>query len=100
MGLNPPFGVDGCLAKKFIDKALTFKPKLLILIVPIETERSVSWLNVHITKVNRLWLLAYFFLAATTDLTERRNPHMILFGRINVYYWERYGSKMTILVIG
>ncbi|KAK1348692.1 Protein ENHANCED DOWNY MILDEW 2 [Heracleum sosnowskyi] len=39
MGLNPPFGVDGILANKFIDKALTFKPKLLILIVPIETER-------------------------------------------------------------
>ncbi|KAK1348690.1 hypothetical protein POM88_054937 [Heracleum sosnowskyi] len=39
IGLNPPFGVDGNLANKFIDKALTFKPKLLILIVPIETER-------------------------------------------------------------
>ncbi|XP_074365525.1 protein ENHANCED DOWNY MILDEW 2-like [Apium graveolens] len=39
MGLNPPFGVNGCLANKFINKALTFKPKLLILIVPIETER-------------------------------------------------------------
>ncbi|KAK1348686.1 protein ENHANCED DOWNY MILDEW 2-like [Heracleum sosnowskyi] len=39
IGLNPPFGVNGNLANKFIDKALTFKPKLLILIVPIETER-------------------------------------------------------------
>lgn len=39
MGLNPPFGVKGALANKFIDKALEFKPKLLILIVPPETER-------------------------------------------------------------
>lgn len=39
MGLNPPFGVKAGLANKFIDKALSFKPKLVILIVPRETER-------------------------------------------------------------
>ncbi|XP_073001155.1 protein ENHANCED DOWNY MILDEW 2-like isoform X1 [Typha latifolia] len=39
MGLNPPFGVKAALANKFIDKALTFRPKLVILIVPEETER-------------------------------------------------------------
>ncbi|XP_062196409.1 protein ENHANCED DOWNY MILDEW 2-like isoform X2 [Phragmites australis] len=39
MGLNPPFGLKAMLANKFIDKALTFKPKLIILIVPKETER-------------------------------------------------------------
>ncbi|KAJ0965159.1 hypothetical protein J5N97_026297 [Dioscorea zingiberensis] len=39
MGLNPPFGVKASLANAFIDKALTFKPKLLILIVPRETKR-------------------------------------------------------------
>ncbi|XP_077214749.1 protein ENHANCED DOWNY MILDEW 2-like isoform X2 [Tasmannia lanceolata] len=39
MGLNPPFGVKASLANKFIDKALEFKPKLLILIVPKETKR-------------------------------------------------------------
>lgn len=39
MGLNPPFGVKASLANQFIDKALEFKPKLLILIVPPETER-------------------------------------------------------------
>ncbi|XVE50756.1 hypothetical protein DITRI_Ditri01bG0188800 [Diplodiscus trichospermus] len=39
MGLNPPFGVKAGLANKFIDKALEFNPKLLILIVPPETER-------------------------------------------------------------
>ncbi|KAF9666494.1 hypothetical protein SADUNF_Sadunf16G0235000 [Salix dunnii] len=39
MGLNPPFGVKAALANKFIDRALQFKPKILILIVPPETER-------------------------------------------------------------
>ncbi|XVF03728.1 hypothetical protein REPUB_Repub05bG0018800 [Reevesia pubescens] len=41
MGLNPPFGVKAALANKFIDKALEFNPKLLILIVPPETESLV-----------------------------------------------------------
>ncbi|XP_048133291.1 LOW QUALITY PROTEIN: protein ENHANCED DOWNY MILDEW 2-like [Rhodamnia argentea] len=39
MGLNPPFGVRAALANKFIDKALEFKPKLLVLIVPSESAR-------------------------------------------------------------
>lgn len=39
MGLNPPFGVKASKANQFINKALQFKPKLLILIVPPETER-------------------------------------------------------------
>ncbi|XP_017699890.1 protein ENHANCED DOWNY MILDEW 2-like isoform X2 [Phoenix dactylifera] len=39
MVLNPPSGVKATDANKFIDKALTFKPKLLILTVPEETER-------------------------------------------------------------
>uniref|UniRef100_A0A0E0LWJ4 Zinc finger PHD-type domain-containing protein n=1 Tax=Oryza punctata TaxID=4537 RepID=A0A0E0LWJ4_ORYPU len=39
MGLNPPFGFKASLANQFINKALTFKPKLIILIVPRETER-------------------------------------------------------------
>ncbi|KAJ4950838.1 hypothetical protein NE237_027670 [Protea cynaroides] len=39
MGLNPPFGVNGGLANQFINKALEFKPKLLILIVPPEAQR-------------------------------------------------------------
>ncbi|KAL6859016.1 hypothetical protein ACP4OV_018018 [Aristida adscensionis] len=39
MGLNPPFGFKASLANQFINKALTFKPKLIVLIVPKETER-------------------------------------------------------------
>ncbi|XP_024032079.1 protein ENHANCED DOWNY MILDEW 2 isoform X2 [Morus notabilis] len=39
MGLNPPFGVKASLANRFIRKALEFRPKLLILIVPKETKR-------------------------------------------------------------
>ncbi|KAI9177349.1 hypothetical protein LWI28_013994 [Acer negundo] len=39
MGLNPPFGVKASLANKFINHALSFKPKLIVLIVPKETKR-------------------------------------------------------------
>ncbi|XP_024966145.1 protein ENHANCED DOWNY MILDEW 2-like [Cynara cardunculus var. scolymus] len=39
MGLNPPFGKNASLANRFIDQALRFKPKLVILIVPTETKR-------------------------------------------------------------
>ncbi|KAG2261215.1 hypothetical protein Bca52824_068294 [Brassica carinata] len=39
MGLNPPFGFKSSLANTFIQKALEFKPKILILIVPSETKR-------------------------------------------------------------
>ncbi|KAJ7533072.1 hypothetical protein O6H91_13G031800 [Diphasiastrum complanatum] len=39
MGLNPPFGVFAQLANTMVQHALTFKPKLLILIVPKETKR-------------------------------------------------------------
>lgn len=45
MGLNPPFGLKASLANKFINKALEFKPKLLILIVPEETKRHVPLLG-------------------------------------------------------
>ena len=46
MGLNPPFGFKASLANQFINKALTFKPKLIILIVPKETERCPLLLSI------------------------------------------------------
>ncbi|CAH8358814.1 unnamed protein product [Eruca vesicaria subsp. sativa] len=39
MGLNPPFGFNASLANAFVAKALEFLPKILILIVPPETDR-------------------------------------------------------------
>ncbi|GJZ23791.1 protein enhanced downy mildew 2 isoform X1 [Tanacetum coccineum] len=42
MGLNPPFGKNATLANQFIAHALLFKPKLVILIVPPETQRLDS----------------------------------------------------------
>ncbi|KAK4437532.1 protein ENHANCED DOWNY MILDEW 2 [Sesamum alatum] len=39
IGLNPPYGVQAFHANQFIEKALKFRPKLLILIVPKETDR-------------------------------------------------------------
>ncbi|KAJ7566270.1 hypothetical protein O6H91_02G095200 [Diphasiastrum complanatum] len=42
MGLNPPFGVKAQLANTMVDHVLTFKPKIIILIVPKETRRLES----------------------------------------------------------
>ncbi|CAB4278102.1 unnamed protein product [Prunus armeniaca] len=51
MGLNPPFGVKAALANKFIDKALEFNPRILILIVPPDTQR----LNEKNSHYNLIW---------------------------------------------
>jgi len=39
MGLNPPFGMRSALANAFIDQAIIFRPKIIILIVPPTTKR-------------------------------------------------------------
>ncbi|XP_074365523.1 uncharacterized protein LOC141706641 [Apium graveolens] len=73
--LNPPFGVDGCLANKFIDKALTFKPKLLILMVPIETERLDRKKNSPYDIIwEEQWLLPEkaFHLPVSVDVNSRK----------------------------
>ncbi|XP_028107261.1 protein ENHANCED DOWNY MILDEW 2-like [Camellia sinensis] len=72
MGLNPPFGVNAALANKFIDKALEFKPKLLILIVPKETERldkkgyDLIWEN------NELLAGKSFYLPGSVDINDNQ----------------------------
>lgn len=74
MGLNPPFGVRGQLANQFIDHALKFKPKLIILIVPKETERldqkhdnyDLIWEDLELLKGQS------FYLPGSVDVDE--NP--------------------------
>ncbi len=34
IGLNPPFGKDGCLASKFGTHAAQFQPRVIVLIAP------------------------------------------------------------------
>ncbi|KAK7316808.1 hypothetical protein RJT34_00536 [Clitoria ternatea] len=74
MGLNPPFGVKAGLANKFIDKALEFRPKLLILIVPPETQR----LNEKRSRYDLIWedemFLSgkSFYLPGSVDANERQ----------------------------
>lgn len=66
MGLNPPFGVKASLANKFIDKALTFKPKLIVLIVPKETKRYAAYsccLSIlFITSYISFWEIVFLYL--------------------------------------
>lgn len=74
MGLNPPFGVKGQLANSFIDCALKFRPKLIVLIVPKETEK----LDRKHDKYDLIWedsdLLEgqSFYLPGSVDVNE--NP--------------------------
>ncbi|KAL1556226.1 protein ENHANCED DOWNY MILDEW 2-like isoform X1 [Salvia divinorum] len=74
MGLNPPFGVNAALANKFISKALQFKPKLLILIVPRETHR----LDENIPPYDLIWeddqMLAgkSFYLPGSVDVNNKQ----------------------------
>nr|XP_043639941.1 protein ENHANCED DOWNY MILDEW 2-like [Erigeron canadensis] len=76
MGLNPPFGVNASLANQFIDNALRFKPKLLILIVPPETERLDS--EKKKVQYDLVWedaeLLAgkSFYLPGSIDVSDKQ----------------------------
>lgn len=73
MGLNPPFGEHASRANKFIEKALKFKPKLLILIVPKETKRYPFFDSPHcplrIYDVHLDWHVA-------NDDTQLKHYHM------------------------
>lgn len=74
MGLNPPFGLKAALANKFVNKALEFRPKLIILIVPKETQRLDEKTGAN--KYDLIWedpdLLRgkAFFIPGSTDVDD------------------------------
>ncbi|KAL2319804.1 hypothetical protein Fmac_028773 [Flemingia macrophylla] len=74
IGLNPPFGVKGCLANKFIDKALTFKPKLLVLIVPKVTKRLDGRKGGYdlIWEVDEMFSGKSFYLPGSVDTRDKQ----------------------------
>uniref|UniRef100_A0A2P2LWL4 Uncharacterized protein MANES_15G064900 n=6 Tax=Rhizophora mucronata TaxID=61149 RepID=A0A2P2LWL4_RHIMU len=90
MGLNPPFGVQGALANKFIDKALEFNPKLLILIVPPKTER----LDKKSTPYDLVWeideLLSgkSFYLPGSVNASDKQMEQWNLTAP-PLYLWSR-----------
>ncbi|XP_028758489.1 protein ENHANCED DOWNY MILDEW 2 isoform X2 [Neltuma alba] len=90
MGLNPPFGVNGKDANMFIDKALRFQPKLLILTVPPETER----LDNKRTPYDLVWedgnLLSgkAFYLPGSLDVNERQMDQWNVTPPV-LYLWSR-----------
>ena len=45
IGLNPPFGKDGSLANKFVERAALYhQPRIIVLIVPPKTKAgTLSW---------------------------------------------------------
>ncbi|KAM6581165.1 hypothetical protein CsatA_004939 [Cannabis sativa] len=96
MGLHPPFGVGSKFAKKFIDKALEFKPKVLILIAPPETERldeqelpyDLVWEDDHLLSGKS------FYIPGSADvkdkLMEQWNAKPPL-----LYLWSRFDWSAT-----
>lgn len=47
IGLNPPFGYQGSMAKKFVKKALSFDPYALVLILPLVKFDVPSYEVIH-----------------------------------------------------
>ncbi|KAK9284748.1 hypothetical protein L1049_023925 [Liquidambar formosana] len=74
MGLNPPFGAEASLANKFVDKALEFKPKLLILIVPEETKRLDEKAAAYdlIWKDDKILSGKSFYLPGSVDVHDKQ----------------------------
>ncbi|XP_061994376.1 protein ENHANCED DOWNY MILDEW 2-like isoform X2 [Rosa rugosa] len=90
MGLNPPFGVKASRANQFIDKALGFNPKLLILIVPSETQR----LDQKTSPYDLIWenpqLLSgkSFYLPGSVDVNGKHiDQHNVI--PPPLYLWSR-----------
>ncbi|KAK1406971.1 hypothetical protein QVD17_38581 [Tagetes erecta] len=92
MGLNPPFGIKASLANKFIENALLFKPKLIILIVPRETERLDS--SRRTTPYDLIWedveLLAgkSFYLPGSVDVNDKQIDKQNKIPPV-LYLWSR-----------
>lgn len=47
IGLNPPFGYQASLARKFVEHALKFRPQVLALIIPSQSRWSVVGYTAH-----------------------------------------------------
>ncbi|CAM6035194.1 unnamed protein product [Sphagnum compactum] len=60
IGLNPPFGVHAAIANVFVQHAATFRPKLIVLIVPPETKRpdgyELIWEDVGLLEGDAFYL--------------------------------------------
>ncbi|CAJ1971466.1 unnamed protein product [Sphenostylis stenocarpa] len=86
IGLSPPFSNTAALANEFIDKALEFKPKLLILISPPEIERHDPFsivLNKKLSLYDLIWedenfLLDTVSLSVSTCMEQRNISPPIL----------------------
>jgi hypothetical protein len=60
IGLNPPFGVHAAIANVFVQHAVTFRPKLIVLIVPPETKRQfLRRKNIKLSVSSAHYMLRY-----------------------------------------
>ncbi|WOK99959.1 protein ENHANCED DOWNY MILDEW 2 [Canna indica] len=95
MGLNPPFGVKAALANKFIDKALLFKPKLIVLIVPEETQGLDKKKNPYdlIWKDGQSLAGKSFYLPGSVDENDKQLEQWNV-SPPPLYLWSRYDWSM------
>ena len=70
MGLNPPFGLKAILANKFINKALTFKPKLIE----------------YYTKVPGIGALPFVLAPRGPGIVHRANVYCFKWGHVGPGY--------------
>ncbi|XP_051128181.1 protein ENHANCED DOWNY MILDEW 2 [Andrographis paniculata] len=90
MGLNPPFGVNAALANKFVNKALEFKPKLIILIVPRETQRLDEKESPYdlIWEDDQMFVGKSFYLPGSVDVNDKQIEDWNVSAPV-LYLWSR-----------
>ncbi|KAJ9562717.1 hypothetical protein OSB04_007877 [Centaurea solstitialis] len=102
MGLNPPFGKNASLANRFIDQALRFEPKLVILIVPPETKR-LDRVKIR-TRYDLVWVDANLLAGKSFYLPGSINANNKQVGQWNntpppLYLWSRSDCTSKYLAI-
>ncbi|KAL8473920.1 hypothetical protein ACS0TY_029992 [Phlomoides rotata] len=90
VGLNPPFGVNAFHANRFIDKALSFRPKLVNIIVPKVTERLDRKKDPYdlIWEDDRIFSGKSFYLPGSVDVHEQQIEQWNL-DPPPLYLWSR-----------
>ncbi|KAL8131689.1 hypothetical protein AgCh_007578 [Apium graveolens] len=90
IGLNPPFGANASRANQFINKALEFRPKLIVLIVPSESERLDRKNPPYdlLFEDNELFTGKAFYLPGSMDVDGKQMEQWNM-PTHSLYFWSR-----------
>jgi len=73
IGLNPPFGVQNALAEQFITKAVEFRARLIVLIVPPSTRMPLGY--AELVRDIKLCAGHAFYLPGSHDPKQGGHAH-------------------------